>query len=200
MTHLPKSDAQLDAEAAARELGLRWLIVDLRRALMMETPDRLHQQHTSKTPGDELDERGWPRDADEGGVGLPFSARLHRYLRTNASRATKHWDLGPDPRIRPAFASIVEISEWCAPRHTSHLRPYQTRTLCSQLAFQVGYLGQEPEDVAWLHDLEQPQVERMLVEALRHARLWRIDIEQRLSREPGIEAPLPERRPYRPAA
>jgi hypothetical protein len=197
-----QSEAQLDAQAAAPQLAtaveLRIRLSELRLALYRETPDRVHQQHTSKTPDDEVDAKGWALSPDEGGVGLPFSARFHRYLRTNAGRHQRKWDLGPDPRSRPAMASIVEVSEWCSPRHTSHLRPYHVRSLCSQMVLEAAYLGQEPRDVAWLHGLELEQTERMLVAALRHAYEWRSDIEARLSREPGTEAPLPERR--RPAA
>ena len=43
MTRIDRSPEQLDAEADARELGLRWLIVDIRKAFRYETPDRLHQ-------------------------------------------------------------------------------------------------------------------------------------------------------------
>ena len=201
MTRIDKSEAQLDAEADARDAGLRWYIIDLRRALLAETPSRVHQQHTSKTADDEIDAKGWTAYPDEGGIGLPFSSAMHRYLRTNAGRSGKHrWDLGPDPRARPAMASIQEVSEWCHPRHTSHLRPGFARSLCAQMVFEVAYIGQEPEDVAWAKDMELEQVEKMLLAALRHAYLWREDITARLSREPGTETPLPERHPYRPAA
>ena len=199
MTRIDKSPEQLTAEAHAAEVGLRWYIVDLRRALIAESPSRLHQEHTSKTD-DEFDERGWPKDADEGGIGLPFSSQMHRFLRTDAGRKQRRWDMGPDPKVRPAMASIQDLSEWCHARHTTHLRPGYTRSLCSEMAFQVGYFGQEPSDLAWHFDLPLEQVERMLIGALRHARTYREDIEARLSREPGTEAPLPERRPYRPAA
>ncbi len=159
-----------------------------------DVPERIHQRYTSKSPGDELDAKGWPMDSDEGGVGLPFSAKMHRFLRTNAGRASTHqWDTGPDPRMRPAMASIQEMSERCHINHTSHARPGETRSLCAQMLFQVGYLGQEPDDLAWIHGLSLEQVERMLSGALRYARNWRIDAEQRLSRQPGTIAPLPER-------
>lgn len=189
------SDSTLDALASGPQLGLRWLIVDVRRAFRYETPDRLHQRHTSRSPGDELDARGWPADADEGGVGQPFSAKMHRYLGTNRPR----YNRGPDPKVRPAMASIVEISEWCHARHTSHLRPGYGRSLCAEMVFQVGYLGQEPEDVAWRFNLSLEQAEKMLAESLRHAYSWRVDTEARRSRQPGTDAPLPERRPLRPA-
>ncbi len=191
-----RSDAQLDAEAAVPEYGLRWLIIDLRRAFMYgdDVPDRIHQRYTSKAPDDEVDAKGWPLDTDEGGVGLPFHSKMHRYLRTNAGRSSTHqWDTGPDPRVRPAMASIQEMSERCHINHTSHARPGHSRSLCAQLLFEVGYLGQEPEDLTWIHGLPLEQVERMLSGALRYARSWRIDTEQRLSRQPGTLAPLPER-------
>lgn len=201
MTDLRKSDAQLDAEAHAAEVGLRWYIVDLRRALIAESPSRIHQEHTSKTPEDELDAKGWTAYPDEGGIGLPFSSQMHRFLRTNAGRSANHrWDLGPDPKVRPAMASIFEISEACHARHTSHLRPGFSRSLCAQMVYEVCYLGQEPDDVAWRMGFDLERAEKMLLWALRHAHSWREDIVARLSREPGTEAPLPERRPYRPAA
>lgn len=194
MALLNKSDAQLDAEAARTEYGLRWLIVDLRRAFRYEVPDRLHQRHTSKGPDDELDAKGWASHPDEGGVGLPFSAKMHRYLRTNAGPSSTHqWDRGPDPLIRPAMASIQQINEWCPAVHTSHQRPGSARSLCAELMFQCGYLGQEPDDLAWIHGREVEQVERLLLGALRKARSWREDTEQRLSRIAGTEEPLPER-------
>src|SRR5688572_20089506 len=98
------------------------------------------------------------------------------------------------------MAAIQEASEWGHARHTSRLRPGFSRSLCAQVVFEVTYLGQEPADVGWLHELDAETTERMLLGALRHAYNWRNDIEQRLSREPGTDAPLPERRPYRPAA
>lgn len=211
MTRRELSDAQLDAIADERkrcpwcrrvgEAHLREGIHDLRLALYREHPDRIHTTHTSKTPDDELDARGWPKDADEGGIGLPFSSRMHRYLRTNAGRSSKHrWDLGPDPRSRPGMASIYAVSEWCHCSHTSHLRPGYTLSLCAEMLAQIGRLGQEPADLAWHFDLELARVEHMLLGALRKAYQWRVDAEARLSREPGTEEPLPERRPYRPAA
>jgi hypothetical protein len=194
MTSIDKSPEQLDAEATAPAVGLRWLIVDLRRAFRYEIPDRIHQQHTSKSPDDETDAKGWAAYPDEGGVGLPFSARMHRYLRTNAGPSKTHrWDMGPDPKVRPAMAAVVNASERCHARHTNHLRPGYTRSLCAEMMLQVGYLGQEPKDIAWHFDLPLEQVEKMLTETLRHAYSWRYDTEQRLSRIPGNEEPIPER-------
>lgn len=193
-----RSDSQLDAEAVAP--ALRPLILELRRAFHYEIQPGLHQRQTS-TSLDELDARGWPKDTDEGGVGPPFSGWLHRYLRTGAGPSSKKvWDRGPDPRVRPAMESIYVASEWCHSVHTDHQRPGYTLSLCGEMLSQCARFGQEPADLAWHFDLDVADVEKMLLHALRRARTHRIDSEARLSREPGSEAPLPERRPYRPAA
>jgi hypothetical protein len=199
MTRPRKSDAQLDAEAV--QVGLRQLIGELRRAMWYEIRPQLHQRQTSTSLSDELDAKGWPKDADEGGVGPPYSAWMHLYLRTNAGPSTgKVWDRGPDPRVRPAMDSIYAASEWCHAVHTDHQRPGYTLSLCAEMLSQVARFGQEPEDLAWHFDLPLEEVSNMLLHALRRARSHRIDSEARLSRQPGTEAPIPERRPYRPAA
>jgi hypothetical protein len=198
MTRIEKSDAQLDAEAVG--MALRPLILELRRAFWYEIRSGLHQRQTSTSLGDELDAKGWPKDTDEGGVGPPYSAWMHRYLRSNAGPSRKGWDRGPDPRVRPAMESVYVASEWCHAVHDSHKRPGYSLSLCGTLLFQVAYIGQEPEDLVWHFDLPLPDVEKLLLHALRRARNHRIDSEARLSREPGNEAPLPERRPYKPAA
>lgn len=98
------------------------------------------------------------------------------------------------------MASIYDASERCHARHLNHQRPGYSLSLCATMMEQVGNWGQEPEDLAWHFELPLARVEKMLLETLRHAYSWRVDIETRLSREPGNEEPLPERRPYRPAA
>jgi len=193
MTRIAYSDSTLDALAAGRDVGLRWLITDLRRALWYENPKNMTARQTSQSSG-ELDERGWPLDTDEGGLGPPMAADLHRFLGTSKGTHQRNWDFGPDPRRRPAMASIVDYSARCHARHTSHVRPGDSLSLCARMMFEVAYLGQEPDDMVWLHGLDLEQVERMLLEGFRHARLWREDTTQRLSREPGREEPIPERR------
>lgn len=176
--------------------GLHWLILDLRRALAAETVSRLHAQAASGQ-GDPLGDRS---DTDQGGIGVPFSNAFHRWLGTSRGPSkVQQWDRGPDPMIRPAMASILAESDRCHALHTSHARPGFARSLCSQLLFEVGVLGQEPEDLAWLHELPLEQVKHMLHAALKHARLNRIDAEARAMRsmEP---MPVPERRPFRAGA
>lgn len=175
--------------------ALRALIIDIRKAFHYEVPGRLHQQSTSAMSSDELDERGWPKDTDEGGVGPPYSSMMHRWLGTNSGPSDKHpWDTGPNPRVRPTMASIQNESERCHARHTSHSRPGFSRSVCAEMMYLVGAYGQEPEDLAWYFDLPLEKVESLLFGALRHARQWREDTEQKLSRIVGTEEPLPERR------
>jgi hypothetical protein len=159
------------------------LIRRLRDELRAETPLRV----TARAVPVLRDHEGIPtkKDADEGGLGPPLTAAMWRYLG------------GPDywGTSRMGMSSIIEISDWCCPRHPTHRRPMFTRSLCSELAFQAGYLGQTVEDVAWLHDLPIEVVSGLLTAALRHAELWRVERFMRLTREPGHETPLPERRP-----
>jgi hypothetical protein len=158
------------------------LIRRLRDELRAETPMKLHARAVPVL----RDYDGIPTTAypDEGGTGLPFSAAMHRYLGHPDSWGTS----------RMGMSSIIEVSEWCAPRHPTHRRPLFTRSLCSELAFQAGYLGQTVEDVAWLHGIRIEVVSGLLTAALRHAELWRIERFMRLTREPGHVAPLPERK------
>jgi hypothetical protein len=137
------------------------LIQDLRDELRAETPMRLHARAVPVLRDhDGITDR---RNADEGGTGLPFSAAFHRYL--------AHPDAWGTSRL--GMSSILEISSWCAGEHPDHRRPLFTRTVCADLAFQVGYLGQSVEDVVWLTGLSRPQVEGMLHKALGFAAVWR---------------------------
>jgi hypothetical protein len=175
------------------------LIRRLRDELRAETPMRLHARgvggQRSTKRGSEEDDGSGPRST--GGtwqptigpgygtqVGLPFTPAMERYL-----GHPDGWGLA-----RLGMSSIIEVSEWCSPRHPTHRRPLFTRSLCSELAFQAGYLGQEPSDIAWLHDLPIEVVSGLLIAALRHAETWRVERFMRLTREPGHTAPVPERR------
>ena len=89
--------------------------------------------------------------------------------------------------------SIMEVSDWCHARHTSHSIPGASRSLCSQMVYEATYLGQEPADLAWLHDMELEQVERMLTSALNHARESR---KRQESRPKGARFDGPDPLPY----
>lgn len=163
---------------------LRVHIIEARRAYAYDdrNPSRLHTTHTSLVED--------MHDTDEGGIGLPFTADMHRYLRT-------HTPLGePNVLDRPAMASIVEVSDWCHSSHSTHQRPGFGRSLCAQLVFEVIALGQEPEDVAWKQGWTMERTERALLAAIAHANTWRRETVRRLTREHGIGSPLPEPKPY----
>lgn len=159
------------------------LLMRLRMLLRSEVPMKLTQHATPVL----RDWEGIPdnKDPDEGGVGPPLTAALHRYL------------AGPDAwgTTRLGMLSIIEVSDWCASRHPPHRRPMFTRTLCGQLTFEAAYLNQELGDLFWLHsDLSLPQLSGMLQAALNHAEDWRADRFARWTKVPGEPEPLPERR------
>lgn len=157
---------------------LRAMILDLRAAIRSEVPDRIHAGSTPKLLND--DGTTDRRAVDEPGVGLPFTSRMHRYV--------GHWSHWGSSRL--GTLSIMEVSEWCHARHTDHSIPGSTRSLCAQLLHEVGLLGQEPEDLAWLHQLAIEQVESMLAAAMRHASEWRNGQERR-SKGPRFDGPDP---------
>jgi hypothetical protein len=166
------------------------LIRRLRDELRAETPMRV----TARAVPVLRDHEGIPtkKDADEGGLGPPLTAAMWRYLG------------GPDywGTSRMGMSSIIEVSEYCAPRHPTHRRAMFERTVCGQLAFEAGRLNQDLEDLAWLHReptpgmpaLSKEQIEGLLTAALRHAETWRVERFMRLTREPGHVAPSPERK------
>jgi len=124
-----------------------------------------------------------------------MTAAMHRYLSSPDSWGTE----------RLAMLSIIEVSEWCAPKHPPHRRPMFERTVCGQLVYEAAYLGQDLVDLLWLHpELSAEQLEGMLTKALRVAEEWRANKFARWTKEPGTEEPLPERsiviRANRPSA
>ena len=156
-------------------------IARLRKVLADEAPTQ-PTVHSSVT----LREEDGTPVVDEPGIGRPLSARMHRYI-----GHPDHWGAS-----RLGMASILEVSDRCAARHPSHRIPGRSRSLCAQLLFEVGYLGQDIEDVAWLHGFSIEQAERMLLASLRHAEQWREERE----RSPRLEADFdgPEPVPYQP--
>ena len=165
------------------------LLLRLRMVLRAETPGAINQ-HAAPVLRD-WDGVVSARDADEGGVGMPMTAAMHRYL-----SGPDAWGLS-----RLGMLSIIEVSERCASRHPPHRRPMFTRTQCGQLLFEAAYLGQELVDLVWLHpELELEQISGMLSWGLAHAEDWRAERFARWTKIPGEAEPMPERRPIRPAA
>ena len=165
-------------------MTLRALIIEARRAYLYldRGPSRIHTDHTSLIED--------VHDADEGGLGPPFTADMHRYLQSHREPGTK-------PRItdRPAMASIYEVADWCAARHTSHQGEGFRGSLCAQLVFEVVVFGQEPADIAWKQDWTLARTERTLTAALVHANRWRRRTLDRVTGY-GIGAPPPEPKPW----
>ena len=168
--------------------SLEVLIQELRDELRAEVPLRV----TARAVPVLRDHEGIPtrKDADEGGLGPPLSAAMWRYI-----SSPDHWGLS-----RLGMLSIIEISERCSARHPDHRRPMFTRSLCGDLAFKAAYLGQSLEDIVWITGLSLEQVTGMLHWGLSHAREWRAAKFAQWSKMPGEAAPIPERRPIRPAA
>lgn len=158
-------------------------LVRLRMLLRSEAPSKLNQSPVPVL----RDWEGIPdkTDPDEGGLGLPLTAEMHRYL-----AGPDHWGL-----TRLGMLSIVEVSGRCASRHPAHRRPMFTRTACGQLVYEAAVLGQEMADLLWLHpELDAAQIRGMLEWGLKHAETWRADKFARWTKEPGEQEPLPERR------
>lgn len=164
-------------------MSLRTQILDLRAAVRAEVPERIH---ASSTPRLLNDDGTTDRDhADEQGIGLPLTSRMHRYI--------GHWSHWGQSRL--GTLSIMEVSDWCHARHTGHSIAGSTRSLCAQMLHELALLGQEPSDLAWIHGLPIEQVESMLNQALEHARYWRQGQEKR-SKGPRFDGPEPL--PYEP--
>ena len=167
---------------------LRALILDLRATVLSEVPERIHASSTPKLLND--DGTTDRKDADEGGIGLPLASRMHRYI--------GHWSHWGQSRL--ADLSIMEVSDWCHARHTSHSIPGATRSLCAS-ALHALSRGTEPEELAAvkglaeLHGMHPDQREAMLLQALRHAFEWRRGEETR-SKGPRFDGPDPL--PYEP--
>ena len=169
-------------------MTLRSQISDLRAAVRSEVPERIHASSTPRLLND--DGTTDRKDADEQGLGLPLSARMHRYI--------SHWSHWGQSRL--ADLSIMEVSDWCHRFHTSHSIPGSTRSLCA-MALHAVSRGTEPEDLAalpglaYLHSLRSDQLERMLMNALNYAADWRSG-EERRSKGARFDGPDPL--PYEP--
>jgi hypothetical protein len=175
------------------------LIRRLRDELRAETPMRLHARgvggQRSTKRGSEEDDGSGPRST--GGtwqptvgpgygtrVGLPFTPAMERYL-----NHPDHWGTS-----RLGMSSIIEVSEACAARHPHHRRPLFTRSLCGDLVFKAGYLGQSVDDIAWITGFSREKVMGLLTWGLRHAAQWRTDQFYRMTKVPGTAQPYPERK------
>lgn len=171
---------------ATRPTALQAMVLNLRASLRSEVPSRLHTGHVPKlTDDDGTTDRA---NADEGGVGLPFTAQMHRYI--------GHWSHWGASRL--GTSSVHHVADWCKRLHVTHESEGYGQALCSQMLWEVGRLGQEPQDLAWRHGLPLEQVERMLKNALREADQWRAGREHHVGRTPEgtVRANLEDSLPY----
>src|SRR5438132_7245158 len=150
--HAQRGPDAIDAERpAVKGERLRALLNELRRLLRDEVPLRLH--------------RVTPVEQDSFGheIGQPFTLAFSRYI-----GHPDGWG-----KTRTGMSSILEISEWCHGRHTSHEIPGNSRSLCAQLVYEASYLGKGLTEISATHSLPSTQAAGMLTSALTHAAQWR---------------------------
>lgn len=139
------------------------LVAELRRELAGELPMVLHTHHVPKlrTPDGETDRA----NADEGGVGVPFTVAMHRRL------AHSDW-WGIDEL---AALSILEVADFCRSRHQSDLHrcPGRSTALCERIVRALTEFGQPIAHVAWREGIDEELTYALAVQALRHAYAWR---------------------------
>jgi hypothetical protein len=157
-------------------MSLERMVTELRALLAAEVPSRTTQTSSLLAH----DAAGNP-DNDEPGIGYPLTHAMHRYI--------GHWERWG--QSRRAMLSIMEVSDWCHARHTSHSIPGSHRSLCAQLLYEVAYLGQSPREVSWIHAIPTKEVRSMLTAALRHAEEWRGRKNQRLDVDFDAPGPYP---------
>lgn len=141
---------------------LQALVIELRRELRGEIPAVLHTRHVPRLRNRD---GGTDRDnADEGGVGMPFTTAMHRRL--------SHSDWWGVDEL--ASLSILEVGDMCRSRHLSDLHrcPGRSTSLCERIVQAVSY-GQPVEDIAINEGLDVSLTEQLAVKGLAHAFRWR---------------------------
>jgi hypothetical protein len=142
------------------------LIRTARAELAAETPIQVHTHHAPKL----LDADGVTTHyPDEGGIGLPFTAQMHRLL-----------SMGEGPRGEFLMrASLIEANDWCGQRHTPH-HDLPAWNLCGWLVDLAIRHHMDPPELAHHVYLPEPTVRSLLVGALTHAADWRASERRRL--------------------
>ncbi len=136
------------------------LITELRSELNTESfLTRMHGRGVAEGLNDELIGRMTP---DEGGIGRPFSRAMWRLLGSPDGWGT----------VYLARASVQEISDRCHALHMNHQRPGDRYSTCARLVFRVVEMGQPVSFAAAV--MELPEADKLLLDALTHARQWRL--------------------------
>src|SRR5947207_15777527 len=130
------------------ERPLLRLLSELRALLRSEVPIRLHRMVPIAEDGGSFGHE----------IGQPFTLAFSRYI-----GHPDGWG-----KTRTGMSSILEISEWCHGRHTSHELPGSSRSLCAQLVYEASYLGKDLAQISATHSLPSTQTMNMVTVALTH--------------------------------
>jgi hypothetical protein len=136
-----------------------YLLTELRALIASEPPVKLHGAQPA--PDTKHGEQSYGHM-----TGLPWTAGMNRYM--------GHYDGWGE--TRQGTRSILEVDRWCRQRHRSHSRG-DRRPLCAYLLMLTAY---------WRNDLPDPDLEPILLSALRHARAYRVG-----AGRPRLDEPLP---------
>lgn len=140
-------------------------VVKARAALEAETPTVLHTHHAPKlTEADDAITK-YP---DEGGIGLPFTAALHRVLAYTERQNEK-----PHPETIARWAYSVEMVNRCESIHPEHKRPDGGKPLCAQLVYMAVWCNMDPDEIAGATGRDLAKIRTLLIGALEHAAAWR---------------------------
>jgi hypothetical protein len=139
------------------------LVTELRLELRNEFPLILHTAHVPRLRNRD---GGTDRDnADEGGVGMPFTVAMHRRL--------SHPDWWGIDEL--AALSILEVGDWCRSRHLSdlHRSPGRSTSLCQRIVSGLAEFGAPIGQIAWRESIDEELTYALAVQGLRHAFAWR---------------------------
>jgi hypothetical protein len=130
------------------------MLTAARAELAAETPVRLHSPHASKT-----EDADGHIEADEGGIGLPFTERFHRLISIRERpRQTEFLMRG----------SLDEVRDWCLRDHPTH-----DDALCGRVIVLAVRWTWGTEQISHLVLYPEPVVRSLLIHALQHAAGWR---------------------------
>lgn len=147
------------------------LLAAARAELEAETPMHIHTSHASKT-----EDADGHVDADEGGIGLPFTEEFHRLLAMRSQpRQTEYL----------MRASLNEVTDWCRIQHPNH--DADGVYLCGEVISLAVRWSWGTEQISYHVLYPEPVVRSILIGGLQHAANWR---QGRLRARPKTAADL----------
>ena len=141
-------------------MTLNLMLLWARAEYEAETPLRIHTSHSPKLIDADGVQSKYP---DEGGIGLPFTAEIHRLL---ALRERS----GSDFLMR---RSIDEVGDWCRSKHPEHVSPATNAALCQALTWMAVVGEVDPPMLARVTVRPEASVRSLLGGALVDAAEWR---------------------------